>query len=150
MIGIKADHCVHCGEVIPEGRLSCPNCEALKKDITNLIELREQGLTYQEIGEKVGLSKQRIYQLIGGNKKTKASIKPRQCMYHNIRKWMNSNNVSMNALTRIIYGNCNPANVYRIRNRLNGTVEPTKTFIDRVLEITNLTYEEAFKRSDTE
>jgi hypothetical protein len=23
----NADKCVHCGEVIPEGRMSCPNCE---------------------------------------------------------------------------------------------------------------------------
>lgn len=24
----NADKCVHCGEVIPEGRMSCPKCES--------------------------------------------------------------------------------------------------------------------------
>lgn len=113
-------------------------------DRDRLIELREQGLTYQEIGEKVGLSRQRIFQLIGGDRKTKVCVKPHQCMYDAIRLWMNNNNVSMNALTRMLYGNFNTDSAQRTRNRLNGTCEPTKTFIDKVLEITNLTYEEAF------
>ncbi len=28
----NANKCVHCGEVIPEGRLSCPSCEEKAKE----------------------------------------------------------------------------------------------------------------------
>lgn len=112
-------------------------------------ELRNKGFSYEEIGKIMGISHQRVHQIIGkGNKALFRPIKPTGCVFDGIRQWMNENQISISELVRIIYGNTCPENYNRIRSYLTARNDIRKTLIDKILSITNLTYEEAFKRSD--
>ena len=109
-------------------------------------QMYEDGKTYKDIGDTFGLSKQRIFQMIGrGDVKLFRKITPKQCVYKGIRKFMNDNNVSIHELTRRIYGSSNPGNYQRTKGRLDGTKELVKEHIDKLLAITGLTYEAAFE-----
>lgn len=115
--------------------------------ISNMKSLHEKGFNYEEIGRKYGVSKQRVHQLISTtDTRYFRYITKEKCIYESIRKWMNENKVSIGELTRRIYGNKDPSNFTRTRDRLNGKIELSKTYIDKLLSTTNLTYEEAFKK----
>lgn len=116
---------------------------------SQLIELRKKGATYRELSELFGISYQRVHQLIGKyDGRYFRTITKDICVYDAIRNWLNENRVSVAEVTRRMYGNTTHCNYERTKGRLNGTIELTKTYIDKILSITNLTYEEAFKRSD--
>ena len=108
-----------------------------------MIELRESGMTYDKIGEAIGLSRQRVYQLIGG-KDAPSGYKPQECVYDGIRKWMDDNKITTTRLVRMMYdGICEPPTYNKVRAMLNG-VNCRKSVIDRLLKATGLTYEQAF------
>lgn len=113
-------------------------------------EMFSQGMNYSEIGKKFGISRQRVYQLIGGSYRNNfRAIKPEACVYVEIRKFLNENHISINKFTRMVFG-CYE-NRYRknLCNLLKGE-DGFKSVIDKVLVATGLTYEQAFKRSDAE
>lgn len=116
-----------------------------------MLNMREQGMTFKEIAIAYNISKQRVHQIIGReNKSYFITIRKDCCVFDAIRNWMNENKISMAELTRRLYGNSGVGNQKLTKSRLSGKFELKKTFIDKILTITNLTYEEAFKRSDTE
>ena len=110
---------------------------------------RAQGMTYKQISEKYGISKQRVQQIVGGGTdRVKAcfrGITEKDCIYPNLRKWMNDNKVSKAELCRRLFGNSHPQLQDRARAWLNGRNHPSKLNIDRLIEVTGLTYEELFK-----
>ena len=113
-----------------------------------LESLRDKGFTYDEIGKQCGISKQRVQQIIGKESKgTFRALTADRCIYDGLRKWMNENHITVTELTRRLYGNTSPNNYHSTYVRLNGLKKDiSKSFIDKVLAITNLTYEEAFKQ----
>ena len=113
--------------------------------------LRLQGMSYEEIGKVMGVSKQRVYQIIGGTEMNYfKEIGPDECVYPNLRKWMNENRISRPKLTRLMYGEEKYAPTrWETVGRVLGGANCRKTVIDRILKATGLTYEEAFGRSDT-
>ena len=114
-----------------------------------MIAMREQGRTYEEIAKHFGVSRQRVFQIVGGtNPYHFVGVTDEQCVYPTIRKWMNDNKISRNEVTRMIYGNILPNNYRRTMCRLAGRTEIGKDFIDKILELTGFTYEEAFVRGD--
>ena len=110
-------------------------------------ELRNNGYTYIQIAEIGGVSKQRVFQLIG---KTSARfVKPiteANCIYPNLRNWMNNNHISRMELVRQMYGEVLPQAYGRVRAFLNGDVHMhiNKYMLDRILKVTGLTYEQLF------
>ena len=109
--------------------------------------LFKNGMTYAEIGCQFGISRQRVAQIIGKrNEKYFRAIKCERCVYVGVRKWLIDNKISITELTRRLYGNSSSDNFHSVNNRLNGSAELTKTYIDKILKITGLTYEEAFKK----
>lgn len=109
-------------------------------------KLRKKGMSYQQIAWEFGVSKQRVFQIIGGSKENHfRPFNKERCIYVGLRKWLNDNKVSLNELTRKLHGNTNSNNRQRTRARIIGEVEIEKTFIDKILEITGLTYEKAFE-----
>lgn len=109
-----------------------------------MLSLRECGLTYKEIGEVTGTSKQRVFQLIG--KIDKARFKPiteELCIYDGLRNWMNENRVSRAEFTRMMWGSLHQVNHQRLREWLKGK-GMTMYSINKILAATGLTYEEAF------
>lgn len=112
-----------------------------------MIELHKSGMTYDEIGAIVGLSRQRVYQLIGGaDKKLFRHIGADRCVYVGIRNWLNENKISINELTRRVYGCFHTENRNRLSSILRGYEAVTKCQIDKLLKATGLSYECAFER----
>lgn len=110
------------------------------------LALRNEGKTYQEIGEIMGISKQRVHHLIGQeNIHLFREITPEKCAFVGLRDWMNSNKVCVAELTRRLYGHSNPNQQKYVRERIANKSNFQKDFIDKVLQLTGLTYESAFK-----
>jgi hypothetical protein len=117
-----------------------------EEKIKIMLELRKEGKTYAEISKVCGISKQRVHHLIG--KENKELFKPlsaEKCVFIGLRNWMNENKINVPELTRRIYGHSNPNQQSLIRARITNKTKFQKDFIDNILKITGLTYEEAFK-----
>ena len=114
--------------------------ENRKKQMTRLYK---GGMSYKQIAEKFGLSYQRVQQILGGSKENLfRGFTKERCIYSGLRKWLNDNKVSICELTRRLYGNNCSGNINRTRGMIKGKPELTKTYIDKLLKITGLTYEE--------
>lgn len=113
-----------------------------------MIEMHEKGMNYTDIGKEFGLSRQRVYQLIGGGCKNHfQGIKPENCVYEEIRKYLIENKISIAEFSRRIYGDNHSEHRLRLVRVLKGS-DAHKSVIDRILIVTGLTYEQAFKRSE--
>lgn len=61
------------------------------------------------------------------------------CIYPGISAWLRSRHMSLMALSKTLgIAYCH---IYRI---VNGRISPTKRYIDKILQVTGMTYEEAF------
>lgn len=98
-----------------------------------------EGSTYEEVAQKMGVSKQRIHQLIPNVGST-----VRQStfwIYPNIGRWMRCNRCTLKIMSNLL--GCNAASLGRY---MRGETQPDKLVIDKILEVTGMTYEEAFKQ----
>lgn len=105
--------------------------------------MHEKGLTYEEIGEIFGISKQAAHQAQvdhdGFREYMVLKVK-----YVGLRNWMLENRVNLSELAT----RCGTA---KLNDSLIGKHEPRKKTIDAILRVTGLTYEECFKeREDDE
>lgn len=116
-----------------------------------MIEMRKNGSTYQEIANTFHLSKQRVCQIIGGSLKSHfKEISSEDCIYPNLRKWMNDNRITKAGLCRRIYGHGHAVCQGYVADFLRGRKpNTTKGTIDKYLIATGLTYEELFEREET-
>lgn len=98
------------------------------------------GSTYQEISDKFGVTRQRIQQLIPGlSAKRKNSID--SCVYKGISRWMQEKRYGYNDLAKM--ASISYQNLYMM---MTGKTSPNKRSIDKILDATSLTYEEAFQK----
>jgi hypothetical protein len=112
-----------------------------------MIELRLSGKSYEEIGKLFGVSKQRVFQLIGGDERCRYPVRGvanQKIKYVGLRNWMRENSVSIAQLTRLIYGHGNASTQTNTRLKIYGSLEMPKSFIDKLIEITGLSYERLF------
>lgn len=113
-------------------------------------KLKSQGWTYAEIAQMFGVTRQRVYQIIGGHYNTHFKrVTEEKCIYPNLLRFLNENRISMRELTRLVYGYYHRASEQRIRMVLKGA-DCHKSLIDKMLDVTRLSYEEAFKRKEDE
>lgn len=127
-------------------KLNATNRQEKEEIKRQMIEMHEIGRTYRQIGETFGVSRQRVFQMIGGgNNKHFRYINTNMCIFKGIRKYMNDNKISIMEITRLTYGDTNSGYYNRAKGRLNGTLDFTKKHIDKILEITGLAYEVAFE-----
>ena len=112
-----------------------------------MIEMKKNGVTYAEIGKTFNLSKQRVYSIIGGQFKAYyRELTPEDCIYPNVRKWLNDNRISRAELCRRVYGSNNSNARTSNHNFLTGKArDMRKSTIDKYLKATGLTYEELFE-----
>lgn len=107
---------------------------------------RASGMTYAEIGKKHGISRQRVGQICGKwNKYCFRVIKEDGCIYVNLRNWMNKNSISRSELVRKMGMEPTGETMARIRSYLSGTNNPSKVYIDRLIEATGMPYEVLFE-----
>jgi transcriptional regulator with XRE-family HTH domain len=105
---------------------------------------RANGLTLREIAAKYGVSYQRVHQACGkqgvGHFRTNRAV-----VYPNICKWINTNKITTSELVRRMDLVVHAHNIDRIRNILLGRAEPRKHEIDKLIEITGMSYDELFR-----
>ncbi len=110
-------------------------------------EDRASGMTYREIAAKYGVTYQAVAQVCSKRDASHfRSIKEDECVYPNLRSWMNENKVARNELSRRMFGNSSSVCLGRISAWLHGKCYPTKLNIDRLIAVTGLTYEQLFER----
>ena len=96
------------------------------------------GATIREASEKYGVSYQRIQQMFPGVSRRGRKYK---CIYPNIGSWINLNCATLHKFAELIGVSHESVHNYLAVERL-----PNKKLIDKILEVTGMTYEEAFKR----
>ena len=105
---------------------------------------REKGLTYQQIADKHGVSRQCVAQACG-RQKTYYYRYNICCVYPVLRQWLNDNKISTRELlNRMGLTSC-PKNYDSIGDKLRGDTELKKSDIDKLIQITGITYEKLFK-----
>ena len=116
--------------------------------IKEMKALREQGYTYDQIARISGVSKARVFSLVGkGNPIYIRALTEKECIYPALRQWMTANQISRMELTRQMQnGVAVPYFSTRLSRILRGEQEPRKTEIDKLLSITQMTYEQLFTR----
>lgn len=110
--------------------------------------LRAEGLTYREIAARCGVSYQTVAQVCARSNATQfRKITPAGCVYPALRDWMNSNYASRSELYRRMHDGsaCIGRAPYVIRERLSGRTLWRMDEINRLLDITGMTYEELFR-----
>lgn len=111
----------------------------------------QSGMSYAEVAEKHGVSKQNIYQAVGKHKPTVfREITNKQCIYPNLRAWINDNKITRAEFSRRMWGNSYPGGSRRIKEYFSGKCDPPKKTIDRMIEVTGLPYEILFKKGGAE
>lgn len=105
-----------------------------------MFKMRVEGVPLVEIGEKYGVSKQAVQQMLGGIIHTPREAS-RKCAYPSLKKWCADHEMSFRQLA--IKAHITPQSIY---GKLSGLVGFSQGQIDRILALTGLTYEEAFKR----
>lgn len=113
------------------------------------IELRDQGMTYAEIAKICGVSYQAVAMCIG--KWSPGHFKPltkEAVVYPNLRLWMNENEITRNEFIRRMNLAISGGNSERFSSYFKGKCDPPKKTIDKMLQVTGMTYEELFYRED--
>lgn len=119
-----------------------------------IIEYRNQGKTFKEIGEIFGVSKQRVYQVCGKARKYNAEIE--KIRFKGIYEFFKENpKISYGTLARVFYGGsvtkCKANAFYQTITSCTDKIHFTISGIKRLSKYTNKTFEELFElRSDTE
>lgn len=108
---------------------------------TKLIRrLHEKGMTYDEIGELLGITKQRAHQLATQVRDGFRESINRRIKYVGLRNWLYERRMNVNILEKT----CGT----RFASSLYGDSEPRKSTIDAILKATGMTYEECFGDED--
>ena len=82
-----------------------------------MVRDRAAGMTYEQIGEKHGVTRQRVGQLISKwNKYNFKVIKTNGCAYKNLRKWMNDHCIDRSELARAVGVESEPICGYEMQN----------------------------------
>lgn len=108
------------------------------EDIMEMIEMRNEGKNLGEIGRHFGVSRQRVFQLIGssGNHPGRPIQK---CVFPGILKWLTEHRVSVKKMSE------NLSLCYStIFLKMSGKHVFTLPEIKAILAYTGLTFEEAF------
>ena len=112
-------------------------------------ELRTQGLTFEEIGKRLGVSRQRIAQCCAGmNPEATAWACHKEDLesiaYVGLKKWMLENRVSVPELMRRIGLDTGSSRSKHFRNRLEGKTQLPMREIKKILAVTGGTFEQMF------
>lgn len=111
------------------------------------IALRRKGMTYQEIADSMGVSKAYVAVLLDKTVKTSNfRIWPIELSpYPVLTQWMNDNQMTRQELAEKLGYSPSTSSCYII-TKIMKTDKFTKKEIDKLLELTGMTYEELFKK----
>lgn len=108
-------------------------------------EERDKGLSYQQIADKYGVTRQNVGIACGKANPNLFQFHPeKRVVFPNLRKWMNDNKISTSELTRRLGLEASSANMSRVRLILRGGGNPRRTTINKLMEVTGMTYDVLF------
>lgn len=105
------------------------------------------GATLQELADAHGVSKQRMAQIVGAVRPMREWNKT-YSIFPAIDSWMKYNRVTYAQLSKRLGYAPNASARYGVAKRLMGERMMYKDFIDALLQVTGLTYEEAFRKEN--
>ena len=106
--------------------------------------LRNQGMSYKAIANVYGCTRQNVEQACASRQKR--YVRPEWCVYEGLRNWMNENCVSRTEMFRRMYGHDLTNSIAdALRRRMTGASRWRMDEINRVIDVTGLTYEELFR-----
>lgn len=106
-------------------------------------QLRQQGMTLGQLGVKYGVTRERIRQIMKAyeDRRNGIAVRLRGIKYPAIRHWMIVKGHTFNAMA----DECG-VSMPTLKNGLMGHTDIKKNVIDAILEVTGMTYEEAFRK----
>lgn len=107
--------------------------------------MRLEGKSFQEIANQFGVSRQNIHRILNGVCERTPRRSLDTVVFPEIRNYMSENRLSFNSFSNLL-----GISVGAVINGLCGKNDITKNFIDRVLDTTGMTYEQAFKKDGVE
>ena len=112
-------------------------------------ELREAGMTYKAIGARLGVSGQYVAHVLGQNG-THGGFKPyseQQCVYAGLRRWLNQHQIARRALCAILDKRAvHGGSATSVRAHLRGEGSFSMADINKLIEVSGMTYEELFRQ----
>lgn len=105
-----------------------------------IVKMRIEGYTMQAIGKKMGVTKQRIHQILNDICMTRGRDKTQSYIYPNIDTWLRDNRKPAYELAKAI-----GVEQSHMSNRLRGKTPFKISEIKKILDFTGMTFEEAFK-----
>lgn len=109
----------------------------MSKKAREVCAMRDRGMTYEEIGKELGMTRQGAAWLAGPRNGVRMATL-HQIKYIGLRNWMIENKVTVKALSKMCYNS-------HIGEVIKGNAGVKKDHIDAILKITGLTYEECFR-----
>lgn len=107
--------------------------------------LKRNGKTYQYIADLYGISRQRVYQILGKMDQRYFKIIPKEkVVFSGLRNWLNENKINITELCRRIFGNYHTVQRERLNTYLNGKHVMSMPMILKIIDITGLTFEQLF------
>ena len=123
----------------PKGKLS-------NSDRLEVARMRKIGMSYQEIADKFGVSRQYInFLLQDGERVGRKPKNTHQIKYIGLKRYLETNRISIGKFSKM----CGIDYTTMWRN-LIGKTDMLKRNIDKILKVTGMTYEEAFKEDEKE
>lgn len=116
-----------------------------RERVIEMVKMRSDGCTLQQIADKYGCSRQFVQQSILNFKSRKGKINEislRECIYPNLKKWMVENGITLTELSEII--GLNSASTNSITSRLIGTNDFKISEVKTILEESGKTFEYMF------
>ena len=111
-----------------------------REEKIKVFEMRLDGYTLQRIANDMGVTRQRIYQIL--YERPRRGFKS---IYPLLNGWMNDNKETYVSLAPKL-----EMSKYTLSQKLQGEKELRKSEIDKLLSITGMTYEEAFALEEIE
>ncbi len=118
-----------------------------KEQLLEIVQMRIDGYTLQQIADKYGVTRQCIQQklsVIAGNEKPRTKGIDEKIVFPNLAKWISENQVVKYKLYQMIGGSNNNKNTQIINKKLYGESEFSMSEIKKLLEITGQTFEYLF------
>lgn len=102
--------------------------------------MRASGMTYNEIGQVLGVSRQRVHQIAHRKRGDHFHVGAvEKIPYIGLRNWMLENRVSVTELSKL----CGVRQL-----KLNGKHSMRMETANKVVQLTGMTFEECFRRDD--
>ena len=106
--------------------------------------MRDSGMKYKQIAEVMDVSYQYVAHICSRYSPKRFVPVGDNCKYPELRRWMNRNKVGRTELLRRMGIESHAENIRKLSQIMRGEVEPKKTYIDKMIDATGMTYERLF------